>query len=966
MATAFTLCSGPIAGACSLGKGRVLVSVQGDGVSCYDVSGQKPVASWALGGADQEFSSGAVYDYDTNLLFAPLRQRGTSGGKSGSVLEWSADDTVGTITGLARPMHLPPLHAVFPLSGAPEGEEAQAAAAAAEEAEAAAIDGSGAARAGAVAVFASGGAALCGCGEVVAEVEEACGQHTVAAAFQPAPFQAAGEGTATSQQQARRQGTLVLVHSDPRSGAVAASAYHVAGDQFEVVVPAAELTAPSAGARAVGATATPERTAVLWSDGTVAVYAVPGDKQPLGTIPGQPSGPGVPLAKRRLAGFRLPAGKQHKGSGGKKRGAGGEPDASPAGVSLAAIRDKQVAVVGWATNAEGATVLRLVVLETAAACVQLAQDWTAADVGLAVLDPSKPVQACHLGGSSNQLAISVGTAVLIATLTELKPPTLANLLGALALDRVALSGASSSGGDGGSGLDVLKQPSAAAAGRLLGSTAAVNPAALAASRVLHADEIEALSAPFGGAARPMQLRLKLEDPEEPGDWLVPAKEIDWGPVDAKAVAQLEQAERRVWQEVTQPAAAALASDAALQEALAPLLKLRQSSGLALSPRLVSRLIMLAAENQHWESVAALVAAQPPSLLGEVPGLAAAAADAGQFELLEQLLDCCCDVPAIEVTALLRVLLSPASSSQARECQEARHSAACAAADAAAQAAAAAGAQQGAQLPAAAKQQQHDEKKQQGARSGGRRRRRSSGGADAAESDGEEAAAAAAAAAATDPEPSGEHEQHGADGPALPWLQAAGARKAAVAACCRAAVHGFGPADCCLHALVARSYRPAELVAALRPLGAVLALRLLRYLATLLRNLMSLVGAQDAGWEPPLALPAGAPPLPRLPQALAWANATLDASLIPLSMQPEAGPLLQELASLVEAQVADTKPLLRLVGMVEHAVQQRPLPQSAGATADYSIQWLDLRVAPPEVQQQQQQQRQQQAAVAMQQ
>ncbi len=203
-------------------------------------------------------------------------------------------------------------------------------------------------------------------------------------------------------------------------------------------------------------------------------------------------------------------------------------------------------------------------------------------------------QACHLGGSSNQLAISVGTAVLIATLTELKPPTLANLLGALALDRVALSGASSSGGDGGSGLDVLKQPSAAAAGRLLGSTAAVNPAALAASRVLHADEIEALSAPFGGAARPMQLRLKLEDPEEPGDWLVPAKEIDWGPVDAKAVAQLEQAERRVWQEVTQPAAAALASDAALQEALAPLLKLRQSSGLALSPRLVSRLIMLAA------------------------------------------------------------------------------------------------------------------------------------------------------------------------------------------------------------------------------------------------------------------------------------------------------------------------------------------------------------------------------------
>ena len=41
--------------------------------------------------------------------------------------------------------------------------------------------------------------------------------------------------------------------------------------------------------------------------------------------------------------------------------------------------------------------LRLVVLETSAACVQLAQDFTAADVGLAVLDPSKAVQVC-VGG----------------------------------------------------------------------------------------------------------------------------------------------------------------------------------------------------------------------------------------------------------------------------------------------------------------------------------------------------------------------------------------------------------------------------------------------------------------------------------------------------------------------------------------------------------------------------------------
>ncbi|KAL4422703.1 hypothetical protein ABPG75_008900 [Micractinium tetrahymenae] len=963
MATAFALCSGPIAGACSLGKGRVLVSVQGDGVSCYDVSSQKPVASWALGGTDQEFSSGAVYDYDTNLLFAPLRPRG-SGGKSGSVLAWSADDTVGTITTLARPMHLPSLHTVFSLSRAPEGEEEEAAAAAAEEADAAAVDGSGAARAGAVAVFASGGAALCGGGEVVAEVEEARGQHTVAAAFQPAPYQApaAAAAGAAAAQQARQQGTLVLVHSEPRSGAVAASAYHVRGGRFEAAAPPAALTAPAAGARAVAAAATPERTAVLWSDGTVAVYAVPGDKRPLGPAPGLPVGPGVPIAQRRLAGFRLPAGKQQqKGSGGKKRGPGGEPEAAAGGVSMAAIGDKQVAVVSWATSADGATVLRLVVLETTAACVQLAQDWTAADVGLAVLDPSKPVQVDHLGGSSKQLAISVGTAVLVATLAELKPPTVANLLGALALDRAALS---SSSGGGGGGKDSLLKPAAPAAGPLLGSTAAVNPAALAAARVLHADEVAALSAPFGGAARPMQLRLQLEAAEEPGQWLVPAREVTWEPADPAAAQQLAQAEQRVWQEVAQPPAAALASDAALQEALAPLLKLRQSSGLALSPRLVSRLLMLAAERQHWRAAAALVATQPPSLLGEVPGLAAAAADAGQFELLEQLLLSCCDVPAGELTALLRVLLSPPSTPAAREGQAARHSAACAAAEAAAEAAAAAGAQQGAQQPAAAKQQQQQQqqdRQQAAARSSGRRRRRKSGAADASDSDAEEAAAAAAA----DPGMPGGREQQGADGPALFWLEAAGAREAAVATCCRAGVHGFEAADCCLHALVARPLRAAELLAALRPLGAAQALRLLRYLATLLRNLTSLVGPQLGGWDPPLGLPAGAAQLPRLPEALAWANATLDANLVALSMEPEALPLLGELSSLVEAQVADTRPLLRLAGLVEHALQQRPLPQSGAATAAYSIQWLDLRVAPPDAQQQQRQQAAA-AAAAMQQ
>ena len=55
---------------------------------------QKPVASWALGGTEQDFSSAAVYDYASNQCYAPVRPRGKSG--SGSVLAWSADDTAGS------------------------------------------------------------------------------------------------------------------------------------------------------------------------------------------------------------------------------------------------------------------------------------------------------------------------------------------------------------------------------------------------------------------------------------------------------------------------------------------------------------------------------------------------------------------------------------------------------------------------------------------------------------------------------------------------------------------------------------------------------------------------------------------------------------------------------------------------------------------------------------------------------
>lgn len=214
------------------------------------------------------------------------------------------------------------------------------------------------------------------------------------------------------------------------------------------------------------------------------------------------------------------------------------------------------------------------------------------------LPPLLLPQVGSLGPGSNQLAVTVGTAVLIVTCSDLKPPTLVNLLGALSVDK-ALAAARRGGGGGdaaGSGLLPLPPPAGGggAAGALLGSTAAVSPAAAAAARVLHGDELAALCAPFGGALRPVVVDMQLEEPEQPGQWLVRAREVSVRCTDAEGDAAVAAEERRVWQAVQQPAAAALGSDAALRAALEPLLELRRRTGLPLSHRLLCGLLMLAA------------------------------------------------------------------------------------------------------------------------------------------------------------------------------------------------------------------------------------------------------------------------------------------------------------------------------------------------------------------------------------
>lgn len=64
-------------------------------------------------------------------------------------------------------------------------------------------------------------------------------------------------------------------------------------------------------------------------------------------------------------------------------------------------------------------------------------------------------------------------------------------------------------------------------------------------------------------------------------------------------------------------------------------------------------------------------------------------------------------------------------------------------------------------------------------------------------------------------------------------------------------------------------------------------------------------------------------------------------------------MLAELSALVEGAVEEARPLLRLGGIVSHLVSQHAVPRAALSAADYSVQWLDLRVAPAEQQQHQQ-------------
>lgn len=536
--------------------------------------------------------------------------------------------------------------------------------------------------------------------------------------------------------------------------------------------------------------------------------------------------------------------------------------------------------------------MRVIVLDTALGCVQSCQDLHCDEMGVGVSPGATCVQAIGLT-SGGQLALALNSVVVLLHL-PLRPPTLANLVGALA----------------------LCSSSAATA-------TATAPCAAAAARALHPDALAALGPPMGDGPRlvvpaftPLEAQAPLAaaaaGPGAPaGGGLFAGRtasgappprplleaEAAWAEVGAERLDEAEAGAGAVLADAGHPS---LASEQAFRAHLRPLLDLASKQGAVLSPRLVSRLLAAAAERGWWAAARTLLDASHPGSLAACPGVAAAAAAAHQFQLLHRLLVGASDLGVDELASVLRTLLAIGRDKRSA---------------AAAQRYRAAGRQEAERLVAAAEAA--------AAREAARRRGRQGQDADN-EADGGGGKGTAAAGGGQ------------VDDLAPPELEQA----LALASCAAAALDGLSAPQFCLHPLLAGGHDLGVLLAALRQLSAAQALALLRYLAVLLRNLAGVAGNRlgVAG-----GLPREALVLPHPLAALAWAGTCLDACMPALVLRPEAAPVLAELRTLVGGQLGELRRLAQLHGALAHLCIGAALPRPRGAAVQYSIEWLDLRV-----------------------
>jgi len=159
-----------------------------------------------------------------------------------------------------------------------------------------------------------------------------------------------------------------------------------------------------------------------------------------------------------------------------------------------------------------------------------------------------------------------------------------------------------------------------------------------------------------------------------------------------------------------------------------------------------------------------------------------------------------------------------------------------------------------------------------------------------------------------------------------------ARAAAVA------VDRFTSRELLLHVLLFVQVDGVEAQAALRTLPAAAVLRLLCYsIKWLHKYSREQVTAHSS--DPLLVMPSKA-------QVLEWSKLLLDAQLTKLMMMPAAGPLLQQLQQLMQAEVVCTSKLVALKGVTDTWMMGAPLPAAAvAAHSQYVLELLDLRVTP---------------------
>ncbi|GAB4820197.1 hypothetical protein N2152v2_007243 [Parachlorella kessleri] len=691
---------------------QLAVSLRDEGIIVYDTRTQKPVKTWALGLPNYRLASSPAFDRSSQQLFVAAQPASDGNSANSILLSWHRKADVGSLRQTARQAQLPAaVHSLHPLP-------TQAAARPQQDADAAAaMDVDAAEQPALFAVYVNGAVAACSPAGVAAENMEARGLQPLAA-------------TATDD-------SLVVVHVDPRAGGATCSSYQLQDGKVQCG-PIVQLSPPQPDSTALAAVSTTGRTAVLWSSGTLAVY----DSSTLGGSSSSSSGQLPPQLCRRLRGFALPQraqqqqvmtpqnGKLHRNS--KKRGHGSSTvsgSGAAQAVSLTALGTSGLlAVVGWSSENPGEAAVRVVVLDCVYGCVQAALDLSASDVGAPSLDPSQPVQGrptpsgcvtCSgrlaspaglpLGlagtalalGDSGQLALVAGGSLLLAEL-QLRPPTLANLIGALCLSTPATR----------RGTD----PASALFGEVDTHAAAANPCAAAAAAALHESELASLAGPpaVGSAApAPVHFVLELETQQaehaqrahsSDAQQLVQPAVVRWSEPSSPA---LQAAERVAWDAVLDRSAsgnsdasgaAAATSGIRLQQAVQQLLLVSQQHGVPLSQRLLSRLLQAAAGLGQWDCLGELVAAQHPGSLAACPGLVPALASAHQYPLLQLLLSQASDVSAADVAGTLRGLLGRAHSDDAKQAQRAYLAGARAAAEAAVVAVERAAAAEGGRVP----------------------------------------------------------------------------------------------------------------------------------------------------------------------------------------------------------------------------------------------------------------------------